>query len=47
MELFDRVGREPGVARLVDAFHGHMAEAPEMSRLLVLHPDLEHARRPG
>ncbi|MEN0068462.1 MAG: group II truncated hemoglobin [Myxococcota bacterium] len=44
MDLFERMGREPGVARLVDAFYDHMAEAPDMAPLLALHPDLERAR---
>ena len=44
MELFEQIGREAGVARLVGAFYDHMAEAPEMAPLLGLHPDLERAR---
>lgn len=44
MTLFERLGREDGVRKLVDAFYDHMAEAPEMGPLLDLHPDLDHAR---
>ncbi len=44
MELFEAMGEEVGVRRLVDAFYDHMAEASEMAPLLALHPDLERAR---
>lgn len=44
MTLFERIGAEAGVARLVDAFYTHMAEAPDLAPLLALHPNLAHAR---
>lgn len=44
MNLFEEIGGEPGVARLVDAFYDHMAEAPELPPLLAMHPDLARAR---
>lgn len=44
MGLFEQLGGEEGIGRLVDAFYGHMAEAPEMAPLLAIHPDLDHAR---
>lgn len=44
MELFEAIGREEGVARLVHAFYDHMRDEPEMAALLALHPDLDRAR---
>lgn len=44
MSLFERMGGEPGVQRLVDAFYGHMQTDPVVFPLLATHEDLQRAR---
>lgn len=44
MTVFERIGGEPGVQRLVDTFYRVMQDDPMMAPLLELHPDLDRAR---
>lgn len=44
MSLFERMGGEDGVRRLVDAFYGHMQSDPVVFPLLAVHEDLQRAR---
>ena len=44
-QLFEKIGAEQGVRRLVDAFYDYMASLPEARGILELHPpDLRESR---
>ena len=42
--MFERLGGEEGLFRLVDRFYAHMRTSPEAGGILGMHPDLERAR---
>lgn len=44
MTIYERMGGQDAVARIVSAFYRIMQEDPEMARLLAVHPDLPRAQ---
>jgi hemoglobin len=44
MSLFEDLGGEEAIGRLVDAFYRHMETDPTVLPLLAVHPDLPRAR---
>jgi hemoglobin len=44
MSIYERMGGQEAVARIVSAFYRYMQEDPEVAPLLAVHPDLPRAQ---